>query len=549
MEPRPAADHVFVVHVHLKDALRIAALAAAYVAAARFGLLFDPVAGFATFVWPPTGIAIAALLIFGSRLWPGILIGAAIANALTGAPLAVAAGIGIGNTLEAVAGVYLLRRVPGFTRSLETLGTVFGLILGVATVCTAISATIGVASLFLGHIVLAPALRETWQAWWVGDLIGAVVFAPIILVWSTPPRVRIDHRPAETALLAIAVVAVSLVSFFGDLPGIPTLPTPFDQAALTLAIVIWAALRFGQRGAITATFCMSKLAVLATVTHHGPFAVADAHTSMLSLQTSMAIVSITCLLLGAALAERRWALERARQAQADAERANRAKMAFMNVMSHELRTPLNAIAGYSQLLCGGDFGALNPKQTDALDHIQRSERELLGQINAVLTFVRLESGEHALHPERVTVVDAFDAVEPTIAPEVRRKHFVMQRELPKIPLSVRADRKGLHQLLASLVSNASKYTKDGGVITFGAERMDGRVRIWVRDTGVGISHEKLDQVFEPFFQAEQGNTRRFEGVGLGLAIARDLARGMDGELNIASEEGTGTTASVMLPVA
>src|SRR4029079_7449442 len=145
--------------------------------------------------------------------------------------------------------------------------------------------------------------------------------------------------------------------------------------------------------------------------------------------------------------------------------------------------------------------------------------------------------------------DAFDAVEPTIAPEVRSKHFVLQRELPTTPLSVQADRQGLQQLLTSLVSNASKFTKDGGVITLGAERMDGRVRIWVRDTGVGISQEKIDQVFEPFFQAERGTTRQFDGVGLGLTIARQLARGMAGELNITSKEGAGTTASVLLPAA
>jgi signal transduction histidine kinase len=536
------------VQVHLKDILRNGALAVAYIATARFGLLFDPVAGFATFIWPPTGVAIASLLIFGWRLWPGIFIGATVANALTGAPLAVALGIGTGNTLEAIAALYLLQRVPGFTRSLETFGTVLGLVLA-AFACTAISATIGVTSLYLGHIVTVAELRQTWQAWWIGDLIGAVIFAPIILVWSTPPRVRAPHRPAEAVVLGIAVLAASAVTFFGDAPGIPSLSKPFDQAALTLGLVIWLALRFGQRGAITATFCMSKLAVFATLLHHGPFVVSDTRVSLLSLQTSMAIVTITCLLLGAALAERRWALERAHEARADAERANGAKTAFMNVMSHELRTPLNAISGYSQLLCSGDYGALNAKQSEALDHIQESEKDLLGQINAVLTFVRLESGDESLHPESVTVVDAFDAVEPSIAAQVRRKHLVLQRELPQSPLSVRADPKGLQQLLMSLVSNASKYTKDGGAITLGAERVDQRVRMWVRDTGVGISNEKLDQVFQPFFQAEQGTARHYDGVGLGLAIARDLARGMDGELNIASEEGTGTTASVMLPAA
>jgi len=359
---------------------------------------------------------------------------------------------------------------------------------------------------------------------------------------------RVAREDAPVALAA-AVVAVSLVTFFGDAPGIPVLPTPFHQAAVTLAILIWSALRFGQRGAVTTNFCLTTVAVLATASHHGPFVVADPHTNLLSLQTSIAIVAISCLLLGAALSERRWALEQAHQALSDAERANSAKTAFMQIMSHELRTPLNAIAGFTELLCTGVYGALNPKQIEALGRIQRNEKELLAQIDAVLTFVQLESGETALHSEPVPVIDAFDAVEPTIAPEVRSKHFVLQRELPTTPLSVRADRQGLQQLLTSLVSNASKFTKDGGVITLGAERMDGRVRIWVRDTGVGISQEKIDQVFEPFFQAERGTTRQFDGVGLGLTIARQLARGMAGELNITSEEGAGTTASVLLPAA
>ena len=537
-----------VVHSRLKDTIPIAVLAAAYIVAAKLGLTFNPVAGFATLVWPPTGIALAALLIFGARLWPGILIGASITSMLLGGSVAVAIASGVGNTLEAVAGLYVLRRVPGFTLSLETFGTVLGLVF-VAFVCTTISATIGVASLFLGHILPAAQLGTTWQAWWIGDLIGALLVAPIILVWTSPPRVQCSQHGGEVAALAAAVVAVSLVTFFGDAPGIPLLPTPFHQAAVTLAILIWSALRFGQRGAVTATFCLTAVAVLATASHHGPFVVADPHTNLLSLQTSIAIVAITCLLLGAALSERRWALEQAHQALSDAERANSAKTAFMNIMSHELRTPLNAIAGFTELLCSGDYGALNPKQTEALGRIQRNEKDLLAQINAVLTFVQLESGETVLHPEPVPVTDAFDAVEPTIAPEVRTKHFVLQRELPRMPLSVRADRNGLQQLLMSLVSNASKYTKDGGVITLGAERIDERVRIWVRDTGIGIPQEKLDQIFEPFVQAERGPTRQFDGVGLGLTIARHLARGMAGELNITSEEGAGTTASVLLPAA
>jgi signal transduction histidine kinase len=114
---------------------------------------------------------------------------------------------------------------------------------------------------------------------------------------------------------------------------------------------------------------------------------------------------------------------------------------------------------------------------------------------------------------------------------------------------VQADPKSLEQILVSLLSNASKYTSDGGMITLGADREGATVRIWVADTGIGISRDEMKRVFEPFFQAERGTTRRYSGVGLGLSIARALAHRMKGELTIASTEGKGTTASVVLPAA
>jgi len=150
--------------------------------------------------------------------------------------------------------------------------------------------------------------------------------------------------------------------------------------------------------------------------------------------------------------------------------------------------------------------------------------------------------------ENVQVADVFDAVEPLIQPEVHRKHVVLKRD-PTAQLAVHADPKSLQQILISLLSNASKYTDDGGMITLGAERQGARVRIWVRDTGVGIPQEEIKRVFEPFFQADRGPTRRYSGIGLGLTIARDLARRMEGELTIASTVGRGTTASVVLPAA
>jgi signal transduction histidine kinase len=531
------------------DGVSIVGLAALYVVAARLGLAFDPLSGFATLVWPPTGISLAAVLLLGYRVWPGILIGAAAANLLAGAPTAVALGIGVGNTLEAIAGAYLLRRIPRFTVSLERVSSVVGLVALAALLSTLISATIGVAALHAANVVQQSELGETWRAWWIGDMVGALLIAPLILVWSSEPRARFRQHWAERLALGVAVVVVSVTMFFSGVPGLPTLPTPFHQTDLVFAVLIWAALRFGQRGAVTAAFWVSATALAGTVRGYGPFAIAEPHYSLVSLQTFIALAATTVLLLGATIAERRIAHDAARKAQEEAARANLVKSEFLAVMSHELRTPLNAIAGYAELLETGVYGALSEKQADIVGRIHRNERDLLTLIDEILGFARAEKGQVPVKRENVQIAEAFDAVEPLIEPVLRRKRFVVKRDLPRPRLAVQADPEGLKQILVSLLSNASKYTDEGGMITLGAEREGRKVRIWVRDTGVGIPEDQLQRVFEPFFQPNHGTTRRSTGVGLGLTLARDLARRMQGDVTIASKVGRGTTASVVLPAA
>jgi signal transduction histidine kinase len=533
----------------LIDLVLIGGLAAVYLLAARLGLAFDALAGFATLVWPPTGISLAALLLLGYRVWPGVLIGAAAANFFAGAPLAVALGIGAGNTAEALVGAYLLRRIPGFSVTLENASSVLGLIALAALCSTLLSATVGVASLSAGGLITQSQVQETWRAWWIGDMVGVLLVTPIILVWSNAPRARFRHHLAERIALAAAVVVAGVVTFFSGMAGLPGLATPFHYTDLLFAVLIWAALRFGQRGAATAAFLLSVIAVAGTARGYGPFAVPELHHGLLSLQTFMALVVATVLLLGGTIAERRRARDEARQARDDAEHANLAKSEFLAVMSHELRTPLNAIAGYSQLLETGVYGPMTEKQRDAVARIHRSEERLLALIDEVLGFARAEKGQVTVTRENVRVAETFDVVESLVKPECRRKHVALKRDLARPRLAVQADPKSLQQILVSLLSNASKYTAEGGMITLGADREGETVRIWVRDTGVGISADKIQRVFDPFFQANGGTTRRFDGVGLGLTIARDLARRMEGEVTIDSAVGRGTTASVVLPAA
>lgn len=300
----------------IRYAFAIAVLASVYVAAARAGLMMDAVGGFATLVWPPSGLGLAALLIFGKRLWPGILIGAFAANLLTGAPVLAALGIAAGNTLEAVLAVYALRRIPEFEIALERVVDVIGLIVLAAGLSTMVAATIGVTSLYLGGIVSLAKYGETWRAWWLGDLIGDLLVAPLILVWATGPRLLVTRRRLlEASALGMSVIAASLLIFAGA-PGRGT--GIFAQAYMFFPLLIWAALRFGQRGAVSTAFIVSAIAVAGTAMGHGPFVGPVLHESLYALQTFVGVAAATLLVTGASISERRRAEEEMRLAHARA---------------------------------------------------------------------------------------------------------------------------------------------------------------------------------------------------------------------------------------
>jgi signal transduction histidine kinase len=531
----------------LRYTLAIAALAMVYLVAARAGLMMDAVAGFATLVWAPSGLALATLLIFGPGLWPGVFIGAFLANLLTGAPVPVALGIGVGNTLEAVLAVYALRRIPGFQVSLERLADVIGLIVLAAGLSTMVSATIGVASLYLGGIVSSAQLGETWRAWWLGDLIADLLVAPVLLVWAGGQRrLRDPKRRVETLALAVAVIAASLL-IFGGAAGIPTSTGKFAQAYMFFPLLIWAALRFGQRGAITTAFTVSVIAVWGTALGHGPFVRPALHQSLIALQAFMGVAAATFLVLGASISERRRAEEEMRLAHARAAEANRAKAEFLAVMSHELRTPLNAISGYVDLLSVGVDGALTEKQQVSLSRIQINQQHLLSLIDDVLSFAKIEAGRLNVDVRSVLVHDVVGTLEALVRPELERKDLLFSCEPCDNGLLVRADPEKVRQILLNFLANAIKFTPEGGRIQLGADHREEFVRIWVTDTGIGIPGDLIAHVFEPFFQVEQGTTRRYPGIGLGLAIARDLANAMDGEVRLESTAGRGTTISLLLP--
>ncbi len=291
----------------------ISLLAALYYLAAELGLSLSVVGESVSLIWPPTGLALAALLLFGRHLWPGVALGALLANAATDVPLWTAAGIACGNTLEALAGVYLLRRIPGFDTSLERVRDVFGLVFLAAAGSTAISASLGTLNLALANVIPWEQAGLTWLTWWMGDAMGNLVFAPALLVLGGRQRNGTwqPSRYFEAIALLAGLIFINHLIFNSPSDAVP-LP-----AYLAFPFAIWAALRFGQRGAALAVLLTTSIALLGTLRGSGPFFSHGLATveSLGLLWLFANALAITSLVLAASLSERR----RAQQSSHDSE--------------------------------------------------------------------------------------------------------------------------------------------------------------------------------------------------------------------------------------
>jgi PAS domain S-box-containing protein len=245
-------------------------------------------------------------------------------------------------------------------------------------------------------------------------------------------------------------------------------------------------------------------------------------------------------------AERERLLEAERAARLEAEVANRAKGQFLAVMSHELRTPLNAISGYTDLLEMEIHGPVTEAQRTALGRIQASQQHLLGLINEVLNYAKLESGSVRYDIREVFVRDVLSQVAGLVEPQARTHELALGIDTCAADLAVRADPEKLRQILLNLIGNAVKFTPAGGRLEVTCGTRGDSVHLRVGDTGIGIPADRLEAIFEPFVQVRTDLTRTAEGTGLGLAISRDLARGMGGDLTAESEPGSGSTFTLTL---
>ncbi|CAN1210861.1 hypothetical protein TUMEXPCC7403_11725 [Tumidithrix helvetica PCC 7403] len=586
--------------------IAIAALALIYYASAEISRHLASTPQDVTPVWVPDGIAAAAILLFGYWLLPGVLIGSFLANiwaffnasstfGAISSTLQVLA-IAIGTTVGAWLGTYLLRKAIGKRNPLKRLPDVSKFLVLTGLVAPIVNATVGVTALCLGGKVPWQIYLVVWLTWWISNVSGIFVVTPALLSWGefvrehwgniktgnvhklNPPTRSSISQFIEAFLLLAAIMTIGMLAFGKGYP----------IEFMLIPCLVWSAFRFGYFISTNLLVIVSAIAILATVRGVGAFARADFNQSLILLQSFIAVMVLTTLTASANLTEKNRTvfllkqsktqlIEKSQQVQilnanleqqvqirtaelehitaeanhqrSLADAANRAKSEFLANMSHELRTPLNAILGISETLLDNVHGELNSKQQNALSHIENSGNHLLSLITEILDLARIESGKIEIQIGATSIPELIDSSIRLVQQLAEQKNIQLESRITSNIDSVKIDKLRTLQILINLLNNAIKFTPAGGRVTLTVDvnESDRRLQFQVIDTGIGISPENIQKLFQPFFQVDSQLNRQYEGTGLGLALAKRLLEIQNGRIDVTSKLGEGSCFTVTLP--
>jgi signal transduction histidine kinase len=507
------------------------ALAVVYYVTARIGLTLATVGKSVTLVWPPTGLALAILYMSGRQLWPGVALGAFVVNATTpGVPVLVAVIMAIGNTAEALVGATLLRR-SRFEPSLRRVGDVLRLAVLAGMISTVASAAMGTLGLAIGHLLPPGQVPATLRVWWIGDLMGVLIVTPLLLSAHELSQVRLSvPRLLELAILSVAVFAISVLVFHQP----PASPVSYFPPHALFPLLLWAGLRFGPRGAAWANLTVSVVAVWATVNRLGPFARPSLDESLLLLQTFMAMVVLTSLVLGAAAAERSDAV--------------RAREDFISIASHELRTPLTPLTlqldRLRRMIERRELGLAEVSKLQA--SLERQTARLTTLVDILLDVTRLRKGPMKLRCETLDLSALARETAEGLADHVRLARTELSIETPG-PIEGQWDRARIQQAITNLLTNAIKYG-DGKPIRVTVIRDGERAQLSVRDNGPGIDKRDQARLFKRFERLPSTAGNAGGGLGLGLFITREIVEAHGGTVRLESRPGSGSTFTCALPL-
>ncbi|MGH7858618.1 MAG: MASE1 domain-containing protein, partial [Candidatus Binatia bacterium] len=535
----------------------LAFVGGAYFLAGKLGLALAFVHPSATAIWPPAGIAVAAFLLLGNRVWPAVLVGAFLVNSTTAGSIATSAMIAVGNTLEAAVGAALATRFAGGAGCLDRGRDVFRFALLTGLLATTVSPSVGVTSLVGAGFAEPSDYGRVWLTWWLGDVGGVLVVAPFLLLWARDPAIRWGPgRTLEAAGLLATTVALGLLVFRG-LPAFAESRYPLSY--LCFLPLLWAAFRFGPRESATILFLLSALATWGTIEGVGTFAVESPNHSLALLDAFLTVASLTSLGLAAVVHERKEGATALREAEqrlqellrreqgrrVEAQATSRAKDQFLAILGHELRSPLSAITHATAAIRRLPPGDPDDERLHGM--IEHQTRYMTRLVNDLLEISRLDSGKVGLRREPVDLKDVAERCLASFRLSGRLANHAVSTALASA--HVFADPIRLEQIVGNLLENAVQYTPPGGRIELGLTAADGEARLRVVDDGRGIDPGTLPQIFDFFAQADDALDRSHGGLGIGLTIARRLVEMHGGTIEARSEgRNRGSEFRVRLPL-
>lgn len=538
----------------------ILALAAFYFAAGKLGLRLAIVNPSASSVWPPTGIALAALLILGYDVWPAILIGAFAVNMTTAGSIATSLGIAAGNTLEALLGAYLVCTLAHGRRAFVSAEDVLKFAFLGGAVSTTVSATIGIASLSAAGFIAPGHRAEVWLTWWLGDLMGAIVVAPWIILWVDRPALKRSLRQKVWGGIAAASLLLLGVVLFDNL--LPFAFRDYRLAFLCIPLVVWGAFHLRAHEGATLVLALSGIAVWGTVRGFGSFAGSDVNSSLLLLQSFMGAIAMTSLVLSAAIFQRdsdHAALEKAKeelegkvmqrttQLQERIEKQKRAEAALRDLSSRLLQMQddeRRRIARELHDSTGQELAWLNMSlsrlQTDMQADMQKLSvdtanrvAEALGVVSKVTSELRTMS--YLLHPPLLDEMGLSSAIRWFVDGFAERSNIRVSVEIPTEMERFSPDLEtAIFRVVQECLTNIHRHS-GSATASIRMDRSPGGITLEVADQGKGIPEEKLPT------STSAGKT------GVGLRGMWERVRQFGGDMEISSH-GTGTIVRVILPV-
>ena len=524
---------------YLQAFLRLALVAITYWIAARLSLTLALVHGQVTPIWPPTGIALVAILVLGRWVWPAVFVGALAVNLPIGPSPLGAVLIAIGNTLAPLVAAGLLRRV-GFRLELDRLRDAAAIIGLGALVSMSISASIGTAVLVLSGTVSRSDFWPTWAVWWTGDAMGVLLVAPFLLSLlpgSSGPALTFRSGAVFAGLLGgIALATWALFQ------------TRLHLEYLVFPLIIVAAWRYRLRGAAPAALMASGVAIWSAVHGTGPFATGTLAQKMITLQVFNVCVALTSFVLATFVTTRERQEEMTRL-YAASNAASQAKSAFLNMAAHELRTPITVLAGYLSMMDDGSLGRAPDSWAVPLQILKTKT----GELNRIMeSLVKASQIDVNVMPLKGEVIDLRNVVEEAVArarPRADLLHADISTKLAIGALPVNADKEELGRVLDNLINNSLSYSAPPARLFIDVSRDSERALVRVKDDGVGIPEDQREQVFSRFYRGASPAVAKVPGVGLGLYISRQLAEHHSGSLVLESstpEEGTVFTLAIPL---